>query len=159
MHASANKNISTAVKRCRWVRDLILGTEMVRHKEVVKAAIARCSPGPGAARSSTIEDSASEAAQPAWSADDRRTLATALLHVADVSAPSRPPHLAGMWARAVCEEFFQQAEREAGLSLSLSTPSPNRDDSVIWKSQVCASLSCVRSTLGTGQPALSVSLI
>ena len=107
---------------CRLVHDAILGTDMARHKEVLNS-LSTCFGG-GAPRSH------------AWSAADRKVLMTALLHTADLSAPARPPALAGTWARAVCEEFFLQAEREADLGLELAAPSPQRGASTIWKSQV-----------------------
>lgn len=66
--------------------------------------------------------------------------AQALLHMADVSAPARPARLAGMWAAAVCEEFFSQADRERTLELEMPAPSPRRDESNISKSQVRAAL-------------------
>jgi 3'5'-cyclic nucleotide phosphodiesterase len=113
----------------------VLGTEMARHKDVVKAAVARCVRGPVLAAAPSTSAAPVQQQQPPWSADDRRALMAAAVHAADVSAPSRPPGLAGMWARAVCEEFFQQSEREANRGLVLAAPSPNRKDSVIWKSQ------------------------
>lgn len=94
---------------------------MARHKEVLASLGARF--GGDTPRSN------------AWSAADRKVLMTSLLHAADLSAPARPPALAGTWARAVCEEFFQQAEREAQLGLELAAPSPQRGASIIWKSQ------------------------
>ena len=104
----------------------MLGTEMTRHQEVIQALSTRCS---------GIHSHGS--GSHTMSADERRALAIALVHCADLSAPSRPPDMAGMWARAVCEEFFQQAEREQELELELPAPAPKRADSVIWKSQVC----------------------
>jgi hypothetical protein len=95
---------------------------MARHKEVVKALVSRF----GHPLPKTHS----------WSSEDRKVLMVALVHSADLSAPSRPADMAGMWARAVCEEFFQQSEREVNLDLDLAAPSPKRDDSIIWKSQV-----------------------
>jgi calcium/calmodulin-dependent 3',5'-cyclic nucleotide phosphodiesterase len=104
------------------VQDLVLGTEMVRHKDVMKHFNARFS--------------SDAPLRHLWTGDDRKALMVSLLHAADLSAPSRPPDLGGTWAHAVCNEFFKQAEMEAELGLALAAPSPNRQDSVIWKSQV-----------------------
>ena len=97
----------------------MLGTEMARHQDVIAELASR---GPGAAAAT-------------WTRGARRAVAVALVHCADLSAPSRPPALAGMWALAVCEEFFQQAEREEALELELAAPAPKRASSTIWKSQ------------------------
>jgi hypothetical protein len=57
------------------------------------------------------------------------------MHVADISNAGRPPWLAGMWTRAVYDEFFKQgdAEREMGLDIS---PLCDKHEVAIAESQV-----------------------
>ena len=78
-------------------------------------------------------------------ADARLAAMKALVHVADLSNAARPPRLAGMWTRAVYDEFYKQgdAERELGLDMS---PLCDRAAVAIAESQVrsssCAWLCC-----------------
>lgn len=84
--------------------DMVLGTEMVVHFEVV--ALFKSKLGDGGLNFATPED--------------RKLVMKMLVHVADISNPSRNTELAGKWTEAVMAEFFAQgdSEKEKGLSVS-----------------------------------------
>lgn len=74
---------------------------------------------------------------PSASAEHRLLAMKTIMHVADISNAARPPWLAGMWTRAVYDEFFKQgdAEKEMGVDVS---PLCDRDTVAIAESQVRA---------------------
>lgn len=72
----------------------------------------------------------------AWETGEFRLAAMSLmLKCADMNSVSRPPAVAGMWARAIYMEFFRQADLEAELGLP-PTPVFQRDSVVIPAAQV-----------------------
>lgn len=72
-----------------------------------------------------------------WHNPEFRTAAMSLLiHAADINSAGRRPDIAGMWARAIYEEFFRQGDLEIEKGLP-PTPFFQRDKVVIWKAQVC----------------------
>ena len=68
-------------------------------------------------------------------AEHRLVAMKTLMHVADISNAGRPPWFAGMWTRAIYEEFYKQgdAEKEMGLDVS---PLCDRETVAIAESQV-----------------------
>merc|ERR1719296_193627 len=53
--------------------------------------------------------------------EDRHLAITSILHGADLSNPTRPPHVAETWARLLAEEFVQQAHKEEEAGVEVST--------------------------------------
>lgn len=82
-------------------------------------------------------------------AEGRLLAMKTIMHTADISNVCRPPVMAGMWTRAVYEEFFRQgdAEKEMGLDV---TALCDRETVAIAESQV----SCAVQLIG---PCLSKS--
>jgi hypothetical protein len=109
---------------CRLITGIVLATDMAVHSQVVESARA-------VLHGVTAE---SEVWNP-QKAENRLLAMKTIMHVADISNASRPPWLAGMWTRAVYEEFFRQgdAEKEMGLDIS---PLSDRDTVAIAESQV-----------------------
>lgn len=54
------------------------------------------------------------------SPEDRSLLLCIILHVADISNPSRPPYIAERWADRILEEFFRQGDKERGAGHVIS---------------------------------------
>lgn len=84
-------------------------------------------------------------------AEGRLLAMKTIMHTADISNVCRPPVMAGMWTRAVYEEFFRQgdAEKEMGLEV---TPLCDRETVAIAESQVqslCCSLMHMPSMLSS----------
>lgn len=52
--------------------------------------------------------------------EDRSLLLCIILHVADISNPSRPPQIAEKWADRILEEFFRQGDKERGAGHVIS---------------------------------------
>lgn len=111
---------------------IVLGTDMAVHSQIVEAARSILS------TSNPDVDIWSNSAK----AEHRLTAMRTLMHCADIGNGARPPWLAGMWTRAVYEEFFKQGDAEKEMSLDVS-PLCDRDTVAIAESQVrpsgCAS--------------------
>jgi 3'5'-cyclic nucleotide phosphodiesterase len=72
----------------------------------------------------------------AWEdAEFRIAAMSLLLKCADINSCGRPPAVAGMWARAIYNEFFRQAELEKSLGLP-PTPVFQRENVLISDAQV-----------------------
>jgi cAMP-specific phosphodiesterase 4 len=68
-------------------------------------------------------------------AEGRLLAMQALVHTADLSNACRPSARAGMWTRAVYDEFFRQGDAEKEMQLEVS-PLCDRDSVAIAESQV-----------------------
>ena len=101
----------------------MLGTDMAVHSTLVEAA------------RGVLHTGSPDADVWAANAEHRLLAMKAIMHVADISNAARPPWLAGMWTRAVYDEFFRQgdAEKEMGVDVS---PLCDRETVAIAESQV-----------------------
>jgi hypothetical protein len=104
---------------------IVLGTDMAVHSQIVEAA------------RSVLSSSNPDV--DVWGcsakAEHRLTAMRTLMHCADIGNGARPPWLAGMWTRAVYEEFFKQGDAEKEMSLDVS-PLCDRGTVAIAESQV-----------------------
>lgn len=100
--------------------EIILATDMAAHSKMLAQARADL-------QSSSFWDGPD--------AEGRLLAMKTIMHTADISNVCRPPVMAGMWTRAVYEEFFRQgdAEKEMGLDV---TALCDRETVAIAESQV-----------------------
>lgn len=104
----------------RLITEIILGTDMAVHSKILAQARVELTTGDF------------------WQGPDAegRLLAMkVLMHTADISNACRPASNAGMWTRAVYDEFFKQGDAEKEMQLEVS-PLCDRDSVAIAESQV-----------------------
>lgn len=104
----------------RLITEIILGTDMAVHSKILAQARVELANGDF------------------WQGPDAegRLLAMkVLMHTADISNAGRPASKAGMWTRAVYDEFFKQGDAEKEMQLDVS-PLCDRDSVAIAESQV-----------------------
>ena len=65
----------------------------------------------------------------------RGLLMSTMLHLCDISNPTKPFHVSLKWGLKVCAEFFGQGDEEMDIGLSV-TPLCNRQSSDIMKGQI-----------------------
>lgn len=69
-----------------------------------------------------------------------------MLHLADLSNPTKPIDLYRQWTSRIMEEYWQQGDRERNLGLEVS-PMCDRHNATVEKSQVCTTLENLPSEL------------
>lgn len=119
---------------------MVLNTDMMFHLTIIDDAERHARRGSveGMYGTTDIEDIAPDAQNVGlWESQDFRSAAMNLLvHAADINSAGRKPEVAGMWAKAIYDEFFRQGDREVSTGLN-PTAFFQRDKVVIWKAQVC----------------------
>jgi hypothetical protein len=111
---------------CRLAISIVQGTDMMFHLRCIGNVHTLCSE----------VASSCDGIEHAWAESSfRHPLMILLVHTADISAPTRPPHLAGMWTKAVYDEFFRQGNLEVSFGLP-PTPFLQPHLVTIWNSQV-----------------------
>jgi len=94
--------------------DMVLGTEMAAHFEVVQM----------------FQSKLGDEGIKLQVAEDKKLAMKMLLHVADVSNPARNFELAGRWTKQVMEEFYSQGDQERANNLNVS-PFMNRQSNAV----------------------------
>lgn len=104
---SSHWYVVTGKRVCRLIVEIILATDMANHSEVVD-------------RFSVAMRREDQSDWDSWKPESRVLAMKMLVHCADLGNPCKPPAAAGMWARAVYDEFFRQgdSERVAGLPVT-----------------------------------------
>jgi 3'5'-cyclic nucleotide phosphodiesterase len=111
------------------VRAFVLNTDMAHHVSLLDVVADKVRPA------SQEGADLPHAAAARWRSDTMQAILSSLIHGADVASAARPPWLAGMWARALHDEFFAQGALEAEKNLPL-TPYFCQDGVTIWQAQV-----------------------
>lgn len=101
------------LRRC--VEELILATDITRHQDFV----------------ANLKEKLDQNSLDVEGSESHRTFALQIaLKCADICNPCRPWKISKRWSHLICEEFFQQGDRERVLGLTVSSMCDRRINSV-----------------------------